>query len=251
LASSGSIGDSRCTRRAKDTDSPCCGTLNLESFDAIFSRAAGRKGGRHALEQILPKPKSAAELAALPGDRYLAEMTRAVFRSGFVWRIVDYKWPGFEEVFQGFDPVACAYQPDEAIESMMQDTRIIRHLKKLRSIRDNASLVLEIEREDGSFGEFIAGWPVTDIIGLHEFLKRRGSRLGGRTGQFFLRRVGKDTFVLARDVVGALIRMGVVDRNPKAKRDLRLVQDAFNVWHVQSGRPMCEISRVLSCSLAG
>lgn len=251
MASSGSIGDYRCTRRAKDIDPPRCGTLNLESFDAIFSRAADRKGGRNALEQLLPKPKSAAELAAITGDRYLSEMTRAVFRSGFVWRIVDYKWPGFEEVFQAFDPVACAYQSDEAIERLMQDTRIIRHLKKLRSVRDNASLILEIEQEHGNFGEFIAAWPVTDIIGLHEFLKKRGSRLGGRTGQFFLRRVGKDTFVLARDVVGALIRIGVVDRNPTAKRDLRLVQGAFDIWHEQSGRPMSQISRVLSCSIDG
>ncbi len=178
-------------------------------------------------------------------------MTRAVFRSGFVWRIVDYKWEGFEAVFQGFDPVACAYQPDEALEALMHDARIIRHLKKIRSVRDNATLVLGIEREHGSFGAFIADWPVTDIVGLHECLKKRGSRLGGRTGQFFLRRVGKDTFVLSRDVVGALIRAGVIDRNPVAKRDLRLVQQAFNVWHEQSARPMCEISRILSCSIAG
>jgi 3-methyladenine DNA glycosylase Tag len=63
--------------------------------------------------------------------------------------------------------------------------------------------------------------------------------------------VGKDTFCLTRDVVGALVRQGVVDRNPTAKRDLQQVQDAFNEWQQQSGRPLCEISRILSCSIAG
>ena len=178
-------------------------------------------------------------------------MTRAVFRSGFVWRIVDYKWPGFEEAFNGFDPVTCAYQPDEAVEALLRDTRVIRHFKKLRSVRDNATFVLAIEQEHGPFGRYIANWPVEDITGLHETLKKRGSRLGGRTGQFFLRMMGKDTFVLARDVVGALVRGGVVDRNPTAKRDLKLVQAAFNQWREESARPLCQISRVLSYSIDG
>lgn len=224
-------------------------SIPMESFKDIYARAAGRKGGAEALEKLLPKPRSRAYLSRLPADRYLAEMARAVFRSGFVWRIVDYKWPGFEEVFQGFDPVACAYQPDEAIEALLKDTRIIRHYKKLRSVRDNATFILAIEAEHGSFGRFIASWPVEDIVGLHEVLKKGGSRLGGRTGQFFLRVVGKDTFVLARDVVGALISSGVVERNPTAKRDLARVQDAFNQWREESDRPLCQISRILSCSI--
>ena len=57
--------------------------------------------------------------------------------------------------------------------------------------------------------------------------------------------------MLARDVVGALIRGGIVDRNPTSKRDLRTVQDAFNFWRDESGRPLCEISRILSCSIEG
>ena len=57
--------------------------------------------------------------------------------------------------------------------------------------------------------------------------------------------------MLARDVVGALVRMGVIDKFPTAKRDLAKVQTAFNAWHAESGRPLCEISRVLSMSIEG
>jgi len=196
-------------------------------------------------------PQSAAQLAKIPDDRYLAEMTRAVFCAGFVWKIIDYKWPGFEEVFRQFDPVFCAYQSDEAIESLLQDVRVVRHYKKLQTTRVNAAFILEVEQSEGSFASFIANWPVADIIGLHRLLKKRGSRLGGRTGQFFLRRIGKDTFVLARDVVGALICQGIVTRDPTSRRDQQAVQDAFNQWQAESGLPLCQISRILSCSVDG
>lgn len=220
----------------------------MEKFDRIYERAVSRKGEEQLLAW-LPKPRSALSLKRLPGSTFLREMSRAVFRSGFVWKIVDYKWPTMTEALGDFDPVACAFQSDEAIDSLMGDERVIRHLRKLRSVRENAAFVLEMEREHKSFGKYLADWPVDDIIGLHADLKKRGSRLGGRTGQFFLRQVGKDTFCLTRDVVGALIRQKVVDKNPTAKRDLAAVQAAFNAWREQSGRPLCEISRILSCSI--
>ena len=66
----------------------------MESFDSIFQRAAERKGGVAALEALLPHASSPEELRAHPDDRYLAEMTKCVFRSGFVWKIIESKWPG-------------------------------------------------------------------------------------------------------------------------------------------------------------
>lgn len=222
----------------------------MEHFDRIYERAVARKGEAELLAW-LPEARSDLGLKRLSGARYLSAMSRAVFRSGFVWKIVDYKWPTMEAALHGFDPIACAFQPDEAIEALLGDQRVIRHLRKLRSVRDNAMFILEVERQHKSFGRYLADWPAADIIGLHADLKKRGTRLGGRTGQFFLRGVGKDTFCLTRDVVGGLIRQQVVDKNPSAKRDLAAVQAAFNEWHEQSGRPLCEISRILSCAIEG
>ena len=48
----------------------------MRTFDEIYAIAAGRKGGTEALEALLVRPKSAAELAALPEDRWLAQFTR-------------------------------------------------------------------------------------------------------------------------------------------------------------------------------
>ncbi len=221
----------------------------MESFAEIHARAAALKGGDQSLAALLPVPRGRKVLQRQSANEYLSEMSRAVFRSGFVWKIVDYKWPSTTEALHGFDPVACAYQSDEAIEALTADTRVIRHYKKLLAVRDNATFILAVENAHASFGHYLAAWPVEDIIGLHADLKKRGCRLGGRTGQFFLRRVGKDTFCLTRDVVRSLIHQGVVDRNPTSKRDLLAVQAAFNQWREESGRPLCEISRILSCSI--
>src|ERR1700739_4239967 len=57
----------------------------MRPFAAIFARAVTRKGGKAALERILPTPASrpAAEIASPPDDRLLAEMTRRIFYAGF------------------------------------------------------------------------------------------------------------------------------------------------------------------------
>jgi 3-methyladenine DNA glycosylase Tag len=185
--------------------------LKIESFDSIFARAARRKGGAAALEQLLPEPRSARELCAIADRDFLAEMTRKIFQSGFVWKVVDQKWPGFEEVFWRFDPHKLVLASDEQIDRMASDTRIIRHLKKVSSVRHNAQMILDISREYGSFGQFLAQWPESEIVDLWLMLKKRGSRLGGNTGPYFLRFVGKDTFILSRDVCAYLLAHGLLN----------------------------------------
>jgi len=221
----------------------------VEKFEKIFARASKRKGGDAALEELLPKPKTPAQLKRAGDDRYLAEMTRCVFRSGFVWQVIENKWPGFEDAFKSFDVRTCAMLSDEEIEKLAVDERIVRNLKKIMSVRANAQFVREVADEHGSFGKWLAEWPVEDMVGLWDELKRRGDRLGGGTGAFFLRFSGKDTFMLSPDVVKALIGQKVVAKMPSGKKDLAAVQGAFNRWREESGRPLCQISRVLSASV--
>ena len=51
------------------------------------------------------------------------------------------------------------------------------------------------------------------------------------------------------DVVKALNRWGGFDGTPKGKGDRRKVQEAFNAWAAESGRPLCQISRILAISV--
>ncbi|MFT7587635.1 MAG: 3-methyladenine DNA glycosylase Tag, partial [Cellvibrionaceae bacterium] len=69
----------------------------MSSFQPIYDRAAARKGGEPELKKLLSgHPKTSDQLAVIPDDRYLAEMTRRVFCAGFVWNVIDNKWPNFE-----------------------------------------------------------------------------------------------------------------------------------------------------------
>ena len=77
--------------------------MALPDYSYLYDHACERKGGEKALKALFPKTKSKAHLKKLGSDRYLAEFTRKIFQSGFVWRVVDKKWPQFEEVFWEFD----------------------------------------------------------------------------------------------------------------------------------------------------
>ena len=137
----------------------------------------------------------------------------------------------------------------EHIERLMQDTRIIRHLGKLKSVPRNAQMLLDIRHEFGSFGAFLAQWPEDDIVGLWRYLAKHGHQLGGLSAPRFLRMAGKDTFVLSDDVVAALVAQDIVTKRPTSQRDLALVQEAFNAWQAQSGRPLCQLSMLLALTV--
>ena len=68
----------------------------------------------------------------------------------------------------------------------------------------------------------------------------------GLSAPRFLRMIGKDTFVPSNDVVAALNAQNIVDRVPSSKRDMAIVQAAFNQWQAESGRPLCQLSAMLA-----
>lgn len=218
----------------------------MQDFQWMLEYGINRFGSLAALEARLPQPATAAQLTAVSDDRYLSLLALRVFRAGLRHSVVDAKWPNFEEVFWQFNPDKIVLMSAEHIERLMQDTRIIRHLGKLRSVPRNAQMVLDIRREYGSFGAFLAQWPSSDIVGLWRYLAKQGQQLGGMSAPRFLRMAGKDTFLLSNDVTAALIAQGIVTKQPSSQRDLAAVQEAFNSWQAQSGRPLCQLSMLLA-----
>ncbi len=220
----------------------------MAGFAPILARATRRKGGTAALEALLPPPRRAT--APLGDDRYLAEMTRRVFSAGFVWRVIDQKWDGFEDAFLHFHLGQLLFQPDEFWEALTRDTRIVRNGQKIMAVRGNARFIRDIAAEHGSFAAFLAAWPAEDQVGLLALLARRGSRLGGHTGQYLLRFVGWDGWVLSRDVVACLRDAGVdLAENPTSQRDLKLAQAQFNAWSRETGLPRARLSRICAYSV--
>ena len=219
-------------------------------FKAIRARAEKRKGGPEALKKLLPRKPDAKALAKLSDDRILAEMTQRVFSAGFAWSVIEAKWPGFEKAFLGFKPAKLTFQPDDYWDGLLKDTRIVRNGAKIASVRENAAFVQEIAKEHGSLGKFLTTWPSSDEVGLLDLLAKRGSRLGGNTGQMFLRFVGWDGFVTSQDVIVCLREAGLdIATEVKSKGDLAKVQAQFNAWAEETGLPYVHLSRICAMSI--
>ena len=107
----------------------------MQDFQWMLEYGINRFGSLRALEARLPQPATAEQLRQLSDDRYLSLIALRVFRAGLRHSVVDAKWPNFEEVFWGFAPEKVVLMSAEHIERLMQDTRIIRHLGKLKAYR--------------------------------------------------------------------------------------------------------------------
>lgn len=222
----------------------------MSGFAKVEALAAQRKGGKAALDTLLAQVHPDQQsLEHMSDDRLLALFSKHVFSTGLNWTVIEKKWPGFEDVFHGFEPRKLAMLPDETYEAMLSDARIVRHGSKIMATRDNAIWFVKLAREHGSAVKFFADWPASDQIGLMDVMKRDGARLGGNVGTYSLRHAGKDGFILTKDVCTALVREGVVDKAPTSKKALADVQDAFNRWHAETGRPYAQLSRILAMSV--
>ncbi|MFA3791545.1 DNA-3-methyladenine glycosylase I [Aliiglaciecola sp. SL4] len=221
----------------------------LETFEHLYQRACERKGGPKNLALLLSKPLPPNKLKEIGDDRFLAEFSKKVFQSGFVWRVVRNKWPKFEQAFFNFEIEKVILMPDEMLEKKAQDPSIIRNYNKVKTIRENALMIQAVQQEKGSFADFVAQWPNHDIIGLWAYLKKHGARLGGNTGPYALRAIGKDTFILSQDVVAYFTQRDLISGSATSKRSLTAIQQAFNDFHQQSNLSMQEISQIISYSV--
>lgn len=222
----------------------------MRNFDALADLVAERHG-REALEELLQssKPASGQVLSAIPDDRWLSMATKCIFQAGFNWKVIEAKWEGFETAFEGFDIGRWVLANDDDIAMLVADKRIVRNPQKINTVPENARFMAEISHEHGGFGKWIADSPSTERNQLLESLNKRGSRLGAMTGQYFLRFMGADCYILSRDVTAALVREGIVEKQPTSKKAMTLVQDAFNEWMAQSGRGLTAVSKVLARSI--
>jgi 3-methyladenine DNA glycosylase Tag len=221
----------------------------MTPFVEVLTAAERKAGGASALAARLPAPKTAAALRKTPDDRYLSLMSLRVFQAGLKHSMVEAKWPAFEEAFQGFAPARVAAMPDETVEALLHDARLIRHWGKLRSVPANAAAMRDIAAEHGGFGRWLADWPGGRVVELWDALAKRFSQMGGNSGPMFLRMAGKDTFILTEDVGKALVRWAGLEAPPKGKKERAKAQAAFNAWAEETGRPLCHLSRILAASV--
>ncbi len=81
-------------------------------------------------------------------------------QAGLNWYTILKKRAGYQEVFYHFDPFKVAKMTDEELELLRADKRIIRNRLKIYSVRKNAKVFLEIQKEFNSFNTFL--WSFVD-----------------------------------------------------------------------------------------
>ena len=131
-------------------------------------------------EKIVPKQLS----------DYLEVLSKAVFQTGISWQVVDKKWPGIREAFQGFDPQAVASLPPWEVDNLTNDARIIRNRRKIEATIGNAQTMLALESEHQGFHNYLrshGGFEQTVAD-----LRRRFRFLGDSGAYYFLWVVNED-----------------------------------------------------------
>ncbi|MFC1487917.1 DNA-3-methyladenine glycosylase I [Thermoproteota archaeon] len=93
-------------------------------------------------------------------DRLFEFLTLGGFQAGLTWELILNKRDAFREAFHNFDPKIIAQYDQNKIEDLMSDSRLIRNKAKILATIHNAQLVLNIQREYGSFDSFL--WSVTN-----------------------------------------------------------------------------------------
>jgi len=89
-------------------------------------------------------------------DDIFEVITRAVFQAGLDWAVVDRRWEAFDRALEGFDAYAVAAWTADDVERLMQQGEIVRNRPKLEATRCNARELVAIEREHGTFADWLA-----------------------------------------------------------------------------------------------
>ena len=126
-----------------------------------------------------------------PGDLsgYLDALARVMFQTGISWRVVEAKWPGIREAFDGFDVRRVASLDEADIDRLMGDARVIRNRRKLEAVAANARRMQELEGEHRGFDRYLDS--LGDYDATRRELRKQFAFLGDAGTWYFLWMVGR------------------------------------------------------------
>jgi DNA-3-methyladenine glycosylase I len=120
-------------------------------------------------------------------------------QAGLSWSTILNKRDGYRKAFADFDPTKIARFTDRQVEKLLLDPNIVRNRLKVRSAVGNARAFMAVQKEFGSFSEYIWGFvggkpiqnrfnkdgdvPATspESDALSKDLKKRGFKFVGST----------------------------------------------------------------------
>lgn len=143
-------------------------------------------------------------------DRHLFEMLILEgAQAGLSWETILKRREEYRKTFHHFDPVKVAKMTDDELKNLLENPGIIRNRLKIYAARKNALVFLQIQREFGSFSNYVWNFvdakpivtrrqspkdipvstPISDA--LSKDLKKRGMAFVGSTIMYaFMQAVG-------------------------------------------------------------
>lgn len=115
------------------------------------------------------------------------------FQAGLSWITILKKRENFKKAFDNFDVEKVAGYDDVKVDELRENAGIIRHKGKITAAINNAQIFIEIQKEFGSFDEYIWGFTDGEIIKaeyltesdlsrhISKDLKKRGMKFVGPT----------------------------------------------------------------------
>lgn len=113
------------------------------------------------------------------------------FQAGLSWECVLNKREAFRLAFDGFDlDKVCAYG-EEKLEELRENKGIIRNRLKIKAAAGNARVFREIQKEYGSFSDYLWHWTENQVVyekglvssplsdAISKDLKKRGMKFVG------------------------------------------------------------------------
>lgn len=140
-------------------------------------------------------------------DGYLFEMlVLESFHCGLSWLIILNKRESFQEAFDNFKPEIIKEYNESKILELLDNKEIVRHIGKIKATINNAAKFIEIQKEFGTFKDYIWGFTNNEIIRnmddnfsnkselsdrVTKDLKKRGFKfMGSVTTQSYLEAIG-------------------------------------------------------------
>lgn len=94
-------------------------------------------------------------------DRLLFEMlVLEGFQTGLSWETILNRKQAFEQAFDGFEIETVAGYDSDRVSLLVKDASIIRNRRKIEAAVHNARIILQIQKDHGSFDSWL--WSFTD-----------------------------------------------------------------------------------------
>jgi len=140
------------------------------------------------MEELLPR-KAPPKISPQGLSDYFEVLTKAVFKSGHSWGVIEARWGGLRAAFEDFDPARVAQFTPDVVEGLMRNARMMRNRDKIEATVENAAAIVSLDREHRGFRNYLRSHGGFDAIVSD--LTSRFRCLGDAGAYFFLESVGE------------------------------------------------------------